>query len=353
MRWPRGAPAPRLDGDGSRPEASPVSGEALRPRPATPRWLTPLLQLLVSVGLLAALVAVVDWGDLLDAALALSPGRLTAVFLLCFAAQAMLVLRWRALIDMLGVREPWLRSWHSVFAGLFLVNFLPGTLGSDGLRVVLLTRSCGRASTAVGAVAYERLMQLALYVLVVSIAALTPMDWLQPWLRAIFVVGGSGAVLLLVFILYWLGQRSIDSALARGGLLQAAWRLFATILVEIGRMQTRMRRHRRAASGFWAANIVNLALVFAVWQLALEDMGYSIAVPTVALIAGIVAIVTAVPVSLNGIGIFEGATVALTGLVGVEPSHGFLLALIMRAVFMATSFVGLPSAALLRRERRA
>ena len=42
---------------------------------------------------------------------------------------------------MLGVRESWARSWHSVFAGLFLSNFLPGTLGSDGLRVVLLTKS--------------------------------------------------------------------------------------------------------------------------------------------------------------------------------------------------------------------
>jgi hypothetical protein len=131
-----------------------------------------------------------------------------------------------------------------------LVNFLPGTLGSDGLRVVLLTKSNGRASTAVGAVAYERLMQLALYVLVVALASLTPMDWLQPWLRAIIVVVGACTVLLLVFILYWLGQRSVDGTLARGGLMQAAWRLIATILVETGRMQTRMRRHRRAA---WAS----------------------------------------------------------------------------------------------------
>jgi hypothetical protein len=318
-----------------------------------PRWLTLALQLAVSIGLLAALIAIVDWGVLLDAAGALSGGMLVAVAALCLAAQASLVLRWRALLDMLGVREPWARSWHSVFAGLFLTNFLPGTLGSDGLRVVLLTKSCGRASTAIGAIAYDRLMQLALYVFVVSIVTVLPMPWLQPWLRAAIVGIGTVAIVLLVFILYWLGQRSADSALARGGLLQTAWRLFATILVETGRMQTRMRRHRRAAIAFWTANILNVGLIFTMWWLILSDMGNDVGIPTIVLTAGSAAIATSVPISLNGIGIFEATIVALLGWAGVSAAHAFLLALIVRALFTASSFVGLPSAALLWRERRA
>lgn len=330
-----------------------MSGQEPRQRSVLPRRLTLLLQLMVSVGLLLALVVMVDWGELRDALGALSAWRLVAVFLLCFGAQAMYVLRWRALMDMLGIRESWVRSWHTVYAGLFLANFLPGTLGSDGLRVVLLTKSCGRASTAVGAIAYDRLMQLALYVLLVALAALTPMDWLQPWLRAIIIVVGTGAVLLIVFVLYWLGQRSVGSPLARGGLLQAAWRLFATILVETGRMQTRMRRHRRAAWGFWVASILNVAMIAAMWWLVLGELGYAIGIPTIMLILGIVAIVVVIPVSLNGLGIFEGAMVALLGLVAVAPAHAFLLALIVRAAFLAVSLIGLPSAMLLWRERRA
>jgi uncharacterized protein (TIRG00374 family) len=317
-----------------------------------PRWLTPALQIAVSIGLLAALAAVVDWDVLKEAAGALSSGRLALAAAICLAAQAVLVLRWRALLDMLGVRESWRRSWHSVFAGLFLTNFLPGTLGSDGLRVVLLTRSCGRASTAIGAVAYERLMQFALYVLLVALAALSPMPWLDPWLRAAFVVVGTGAVALLVLVLYWLGQRSLDSGGGRGGLLQSAWRLFATILVETGRMQTRMRRHRRAAILFWIANLLNICLIFTIWWVVLPDLDHRIGIPAIVLSAGCAAIASAVPVSLNGIGIFEAVAVLLLSLAGVPPSHAFLLALIVRAVFLASSFVGLPSALLLWRERR-
>jgi hypothetical protein len=322
-------------------------------RRALPRWLTLALQVAVSLALLAALIAIVDWTQLREAAAALSLGAMLLVALCCLGAQATLVLRWRALLDMLGVRESWARSWHSVFAGLFLMNFLPGTLGSDGLRVVLLTKACGRASTAIGAVAYERLMQLALYVCIASIAALMPMPWLLPWLRAIIVGAGTVGIALLIFILYWLSQRSAQSDLARGGLLQTAWRLFATILIETGRMQTRMRRHRRAALGFWLASVVNVALVFAIWRLILWDVGDDVGLPTIVLACAAAAITSSVPISLGGIGIFEATIVALLGLAGVPPAHGFLLALIVRAIFMASSFLGWPSAALLWRERRA
>lgn len=318
---------------------------------AARRRLVRLLQVAVSLALIAALVVIVDWNLLRDAAAALSLGTLSAVAGLCLIAQAALVLRWRTLIDMLGVRESWARSWHCVFAGLFLTNFLPGTLGSDGLRIVLLTRVCGRASIAVGAVAYERLMQLALYVALVALAALLPMPWLQPWLRAVIVVLGAGAVLVMVLLLYWLGQRSADETIARGGLLQAAWRLFATILTETGRMQTRMRRHRRAALGFWAASLANIGLILAMWWLVLADLGDVVGLGPIMLAAGGAAIAGAVPVSVNAIGVFEGAIVALLGLAGVTAAHAFLLALVIRAVFMASSFVGLPSAVLLWRER--
>jgi uncharacterized protein (TIRG00374 family) len=321
-------------------------------QPALPRWLAPLLQVAVSAALLGALVAVVDWDSLRNAAAALSRATLAEVVALCLAAQAALVLRWRALIDMLGVREPWARSWHSVFAGLFLSNFLPGTLGSDGLRVVLLTKSCGRASTAVGAVAYERLMQLALYVVVVTAAALAPMPWLQSWLRALIVAAGIVAVTVLVLVLYWLGRRSVESAMGRGGLAQSAWHLFAAILVETGRMQTRMRRHRRAAIGFWIASLLNICLIFAMWLVVLPDIGHPLGIAAIVLSAGGGAIVSAVPISFNGIGIFEAAAVALLNLAGVPPSHGFLLALVLRAAFLLTSLVGLPSAMLLWRQRR-
>jgi hypothetical protein len=105
--------------------------------------------------------------------------------------------------------------------------------------------------------------------------------------------------------------------------------------------------------GFWVASILNVSLIFAMWWLILDEMGHAFSIPTIVLIAGIVAIVTVVPISLNGLGIFEVATVGAGRPSRGAGAHAFLLALIVRAVFLATSFVGLLSAALLWRERRA
>lgn len=322
-----------------------------RERRTLPRWLTLALQIAVSFALLAAVVFIVDWSQLREAASALSFGAMLLVALCCLGAQVAQVPRWRALLSMLGVGESWARSWHSVFAGLFLTTFLPGTLGSDGLRVVLLTKACGRASTAIGAVAYERLMQLALYVLLAALAALLPMPWLQPWWRVLIVAAGAAGIALLVLSLYWLGRRSAESDVGRGGLLRTAWRLFATVLIEIGRMQARMRRHRRAALGFWVSSLANIVLIVAIWQLILSDIGDTVGLPAVMLACAAAAIASSAPISLGGIGIFEATVVALLGLAGAPAAHGFLLALIVRAVFLVTSFIGLPSASLLWRER--
>jgi uncharacterized protein (TIRG00374 family) len=328
-----------------------VTESAPRERRRLPRWLTLALQVLVSLALLAALIVIVDWSQLRAAAGALSFGAMLLVALCCLGAQVAQVPRWRALLAMLGVAEPWTRSWHSVFAGLFLTTFLPGTLGSDGLRVVLLTKACGRASTAIGAVAYERLMQMALYVALASLAALLPMPWLEPWWRVLIVAAGAAGIALLILVLYWLGRRSAESDVARGGLLRTAWRLFATILVEIGRMQARMRRHRAAALGFWASSIANIVLIVAIWHLILSDIGAAVGLPAIMLACAAAAIASSAPISLGGIGIFEATIVAMLGLAGVPAAHGFLLALIVRAAFLATSFIGLPSASLLWRER--
>jgi uncharacterized protein (TIRG00374 family) len=311
--------------------------------------LTPLLQLAVSVGLLVALIAVVDWQALRNAAGALSAGTLVVASMVCLAAQSALVLRWRALIDMLGVRESWSRSWHSVFAGLFLTNFLPGTLGSDGLRVVLLTRSFGRASTAIGAVAYERLMQLALYMLATAVAAMAPMPGLAASLRIGIVLVGVIGVICLMLVLYWFGRRSMDPSVERAGLARTIWRLGNSILIETGRMQTKMRRHRRATWAFWGASFLNIAMILLLFKIVLADLEYPISMSGIVLSAGGSAIATAIPISLNGIGVYEASLVTLLGLSGVPLAVALLTALIVRCVALLVSLVGLPSVVLLWR----
>jgi len=328
-----------------------VSGAPPRRRPA--RALTLALQLAVSLGLIAALIFVVDWQGLRQAAGALSLGGVVGVVVLNFLAQGSLIWRWRALLETVGVRESFLRSWRSVFAGLFLNNFMPGTLGSDGLRILLMARASGSAPVAIGAIAYERAMQVAIYVILIMLASLWPMDWLVPWMHlTVIAVGGLG-ILALLALLKWLSGRKISPAPAGASLMVRGWALLGAMLAETGRTQVRMRRHRRAQIQFGLSSLGNVVFIFALFALALHDLARPVELPVVVFAVSIAAIVSGLPISFGGIGVFEATLVLFLGLGGVPSGDALLTALVARASSILVSLVGLPGALLLWRERTA
>ena len=117
-------------------------------------------------------------------------------------------------------------------------------------------------------------------------------------------------------------------------------------------MQARMRRHRSGAVRFVLANLGNVVLVFALWWIALRAVGYDLGIPVLVLAVSAAVVVGAIPISLAGIGVYEGTAVALFGLAGMDTSHAVLAALIVRATFLASSLVGLPSVIQVWRGRR-
>ena len=111
-----------------------------------------------------------------------------------------------------------------------------------------------------------------------------------------------------------------------------------------------------AALAFWGAGLASACLLFAIWWTGLRDAGETagLTLPNISLIvlaAGGAMLATVLPISMSGIGVYEAVGVALLGLTGVTPEHALLAALIVRAVVMLSSLVGLPSAILLWRMR--
>jgi uncharacterized membrane protein YbhN (UPF0104 family) len=328
----------------------PVSGAASRQRGA--RALTIALQLGVSLALVVALILVVDWQGLWRAAQALSVAGVVGVAVLNLSAQASLVWRWRALLATVGVREPFRSSWRTVFAGLFLNNFMPGTLGSDGLRILLMARACGSAPVAIGAIAYERAIQFAIYAILIMLASLWPMAWLAPWLHLLVVAVGGFGLLALLALLKWLSGRKISPAPAGASLWVRGWSLLGAMLAETGHMQVRMRRHRRAQLLFAGSSLVNVVFVFGIFVVALHDLGRPVDLPVIVFAVGIASIASGLPVSFGGIGVYEAALVVFLGMGGVPSGDALLVALVVRASSILVSLVGLPSALLLWGERR-
>ena len=126
--------------------------------PAPARFRGLLLRIVVSAALLAFLISKIDFQTVEPRDHHLS----TLVWLALALGTAMLGIvlsawRWQRVIEAFGVHVPISRLSNHYFAGQFVGNVLPSTIGGDVVRVSRSAKDIGTTETAFAAVALERL----------------------------------------------------------------------------------------------------------------------------------------------------------------------------------------------------
>lgn len=157
------------------------------------RWLN-LLRVLISVGALAFLfwkvglsetVAVLRQGNL---------GYLAFAWLLLLVSLLVRAVRWRVLLEGLGMHIPYGRLTRLYFVGQFFSGFLPSQFGGDVVRAIELTQDAPSAA-AIGTVLVDRMTGL-MTLFVMSLAVLpTQVAVMKPGLIGVLIgVAGGGLV---------------------------------------------------------------------------------------------------------------------------------------------------------------
>lgn len=304
-------------------------------------WLRPIFGL----GLLAFLLWRVDWQELTQIVSQASVGYIGAALLIELLNVVPRVLRWRALLITQGTRESLLRLFSIYMVGSFFNNFLPSNVGGDSVRMLRLGQLTGRGADAASSVLVERLCGL-FAVLLMGMAAV-----LSNWRLA--SAGGIGFLVLGMFLAFILGMLLLfnlrrmrcwvdRSPLAfpdRGGVRG----LLAVVIGKLGKLYDSIyafRSHGRAL-------LVVLAFSFLfrlgdVIRLYVQSFALHVPISFIWLmmIISLIAVVTSVPLSLNAIGIQEGAYVFIFGLAGIAAPQALAMALLSRGVRLAVSLVG-------------
>jgi uncharacterized membrane protein YbhN (UPF0104 family) len=264
-------------------------------------------------------------------------------------------LRWYLLLRVQGFRLSWRRATSIFLIGLFLLTFTPGLIGGDAARMLYVIREAPeRKGEAVLVVAMDRLMGLISLILLAALVVLCRYHWLAMtpatgWLEYVtllILAGGVGMLVLsgLVARLPWLSM--LENHPAVGARLR-----------EIGQTFRAYRRHWprmiQALLNTLAAHVFYF-LTFYCAARALGAFGGPGENPwrgflDIFSIMPIVNTLTALPISLAGIGIRESLfQVLLKNLCGIAAGVGAAigsLGFAMRAVW------GLPGGVLLLRYR--
>ncbi|MDP1794596.1 MAG: lysylphosphatidylglycerol synthase transmembrane domain-containing protein [Acidimicrobiales bacterium] len=246
-------------------------------------------------------------------------------------------LRWQRVLGALEVRAKLVTLTRYYFASLFVGNFLPSTVGGDVLRVTRLGAETGENSRPFASVILERLSGW------IVLPGLTFAGLLiNPTLRE----QGSATVFAVAVALVTLSALGTVLLLAAhpriGGRVTGTdgWRRF-TGAIHLG--VDRFRREPALALEVILASVIYQLSVLVAVFLAGKALDINVGFTAVLAFFPAVAIVQALPVTIGGLGVREGALVLCLRPLDVSTQQAISLGILMYFCTLIVSLVGAPA----------
>ena len=315
--------------------------------PGTKLPLRTILLLAAKVALSVALFVFLfstrlDWKDVRLAIAQASPAGLGLAFGVMLASNILGSFQWNRLLRAVGIDIPFWKVCSYYHVGLFFNNFLPANVGGDFARVLDASRG-GTASRAraFSAVLMDRMVgtvALGGLAVLTTLPAIRELELSSAWIATFYggVFGFFGlGVFMLWAVLHPQTLASLEGTLSRIGL----GRLRPALDELSGRLASFRGQPRMFMELFAIAGCVQVMRI-CVHVLVARALGVHVAVAYFFLFVPMLAVIVSLPISLNGIGVREGAGVVLFGLVGVAHSMAFTLQFTTYLVALAVSLIG-------------
>ena len=288
------------------------------------------LKALISVGLLGAILASVDLGAILAR---LDISLLPAILAALAALQIQAVgagLRWSLV---LGAHDASLRFgvvWRNVLLGLFGNQAMPSTIGGDALRVWNGWRQGLRIGLATRTLVVDRVFSFlglialcALALPTLSRQAADPLVVGGVWTLVLGGLACLGILLALAAVPErWRGTRLMGPPVA---LSRSTWRVL-----------TDLRRVGPVAVLMLLPHLIDITVI---WLYA-QSLGAEVPWAALALVVPAATLTAAVPVSVAGWGLREGALVLGFGVIGLPPDLALACSVLYGLSAVATGLIG-------------
>ena len=289
--------------------------------------LKPLLRTVVGVGIIVLLVVRSDIGAIGEAIADADAAWIGLAFALLMGSLVVSALRWEVFLRSLDVELAPGPTMRLTFVGAFFNAFLPTGVGGDAYKAVRVRGPGVPLSRTLASVLLDR---------IAGIVCLAAMGLVAVIVR--LAAGDPGpvvpiAALISVGVLVAFGERFVRTGRSTWFGLRPRLQRTARALTEAG---THPRSVRRGILWGVATQVLAVAA-----HLALAR-ALSLGVPLAALTLGLViaTVAATAPITINGLGFREGAWVWVLGQYGVGGGRALAYALLILAIFLATSAIG-------------
>ena len=293
-----------------------------------------LVKLLVSAGLIGYFLSRIHVERFLQTFASAKFSYIAMALAVYLIAQGVSAVRWAMLARPLGIKTPFKDLIQYYLIGMFFNLFAPSTVGGDVSRVYYLVKdeeaqANGRAVTTVHA---------AMSVLMDRAIGMVVLVWL-------------GALALLLFPYYAVPQtvRSVTFLLAVGLLIGALFTpVLRRFLPEDGhQLAVKLRLALRSYRLHWRALLAAVLLSLTVhliqaWMHTVMGRALGLDVPFsfCLIIYPLVGTFSAIPISLNGLGLREGGYIFLLAVIGIGTEQSIAFGILLFLIVALDSLIG-------------
>ena len=303
------------------------------------RILIQVVKITVSAGLIAFLFYKLSPANLLSHLEHLKPWQLVASTAIFFISVVMGAYQWHLLLKAGGIALPFAKTFKVYFVGLFFNNFLPAGVGGDVMKIYDVSRVGNDPYQVFAVTMLDRVIGIAgLCVLALAASFILLAGAGLHNLRLYIVIFAGCVAPVLALILnrrLSRGVRSLFGRITLGG-LGGRFEVVFRHLGEYRRLRLLLAKLTVLAMGVQFLRVVTHILVAQSLGIAVTPLSFLqffVFVPLLSLIM-------ILPISINGLGVREGAGILLFTQIGFSKEQALLMELITYAIMVVVSVFG-------------
>jgi uncharacterized membrane protein YbhN (UPF0104 family) len=231
--------------------------------------------------------------------------------------------RWQLLAKPFGFNNSLGQYINFYFIGMFFNLFLPTSVGGDVVRAWYLDGGSGQKARALITVLVDRLSGLIVLLFLACVGVVWCPIHLENWILA--GVWCSAGIALVGFLL--------------APLLIGKFERFEKLQSLADLLRVYRQRPLLMSSATLISLIIQAGNIVLVWLVGLA-IGAQIPWPYYWIMVPMVTLLTMLPISLNGMGVREGATILYLAPLGISQETALSLAVLWFAVFTTASLIG-------------
>ena len=261
--------------------------------------------------------------------------------LLIFIASAIVnSFRWYLLVKASNLKFSFWKILSLNFTGLFFSIFLPGRTGGDIARAYYIAKSSDNRAEAISTIIIWRMIGIIALTFIALIASFTSFFLLDDK-SIIFVI--LAIILLIYTMLFLLSNRKLMNSLSNKFSLLVKRVLKLNLESKIKTLYNALHDYKNKKKLLIINIILGIvvhSLIITSWYVISQSLDIDISYIYFFLLIPIISLLNTIPISLNGVGVREGAAVILFGNFGLELTQSLSMGLLFSVISLALGLIG-------------